>query len=267
MADAPSLSGHHAATLARATEHFRRDDQVQALLLTGSLAHGFARPGSDVDVAIVVSGEEYRRRAAEGALNFYDAGLSTYDGGYVDGKFVDLDFMRKVAAGGSEPARYAFKDTRVLFSRIDGLDDLLQSVTRYPTEHKDAKLARFAAQLEAWHWYVHQAVDADNRYLLQLACSKLALFGCRLILAHNELLYPFHKWLPRVVQGATSKPADFDRRLDDLTAAPSATSASAFYDTVKHFQDWPTQGVVWSMQFMRDTELNWMSGHTPVDDL
>lgn len=238
-----------------------------ALLLTGSLAHGFARSNSDVDVAIVVSADDYQRRILAGELTFYNEGLCTYAGGYVDGKYVDLQFIRDVAARGSEPARFAFKDATVLLSRVDGVADLVADAARYPVERKAGNLARFLAQFEAWNWYVQQALQTKDRYLLLQASTKLALFGCRLILAHNELVYPYHKWLTRVVQSASAKPADFERLMEELLAAPKGATTAAFYNAVKNFTAWPTTKGPWSMQFITDSELNWLAGHTPVDDL
>ena len=48
------LSPHHASTIHALVEAFRVDQSIRALVLGGSLAHGFARPDSDVDVTIVV---------------------------------------------------------------------------------------------------------------------------------------------------------------------------------------------------------------------
>ncbi len=262
-----SFCPHHASSIERVVEHFRQDPDVLALLLTGSLAHGFARSNSDVDLAIVVSAGEYQRRKVAGELTFYNADLCHYEGGYVDGKYVDIQIIRDVAARGSEAARFAFQDAQVLLSRVDGLAQLLAIATRYPVERKTENLARFMAQFEAWNWYVQQALQTEDRYLLRHASIKLALFGCRLILSHNELLFPYHKWLTRVVQSASAKPTDFERLLEELLAAPTGASTSAFYIEVKNFTDWPTTQGPWSMQFIIDSELNWLSGQTPVDDL
>jgi hypothetical protein len=41
----------------------------------------------------------------------------------------------------------------------------------------------------------------------------------------------------------------------------------AFYQKVKTFQPWIENPHGWGAQFMLDSELNWMDGRTPVDDL
>ena len=92
------MQPHHAESIQRLTAAFEEDARVRALLLGGSLAHGFARADSDIDVLVVVDAAEDRRRQAENQLTFSDRTLCTYEGGYIDGKYVDLEFLRAVAA-------------------------------------------------------------------------------------------------------------------------------------------------------------------------
>jgi hypothetical protein len=41
----------------------------------------------------------------------------------------------------------------------------------------------------------------------------------------------------------------------------------ALYQKVKTFQPWIEGEFSWPTQFMFDSELNWLDGKTPVDDL
>ena len=147
-----NVYAHHAETIARVAEHFQKEDEVEALLLGGSVAHGFARPDSDIDVLIIVSDQRHAARSRLSQLHFYSSELCAYPEGYVDGKYVAAGFLHEIAERGSEPARFAFQDARVLFSRLAGLEETLLMITRYPVEAKAERLRRFAAQLEAWHW-------------------------------------------------------------------------------------------------------------------
>jgi hypothetical protein len=261
------MQAHHAATLARVVEHFQQEPEVLGLLLGGSLAHGFARPESDVDVMLVVSEADYERRQQSGHTQYFTRELVTYEDGYVDGKFVTPAFIQTVAERGSEPARFAFQDAHVLFSRFDDLPDLVAAAARYPTDGQDERLARFAAQLEAWHWYSQEALKLGNPYLYCVAAAKLVLFGGRLILAHNQRLYPYHKWFLRVLEAAPDKPAGLMDLVWPLYENPDVNASRAFYEAVKEFRAWPTAGASWPAQFMLDSELNWLDGRPPVDDL
>jgi len=55
---------HHAQSIQNVIDYFQRDPEVIAVLLAGSIAHGFQTPASDVDILILVSDEEYKRRVA-----------------------------------------------------------------------------------------------------------------------------------------------------------------------------------------------------------
>src|SRR5882672_1905944 len=113
---------HHEASIANVIRHFEKLPEVEALLLAGSIAHGLATPTSDVDVLILLTKEAHAERVQAGQLTFFTHELSTYPEGYVDGKFIRYAFLKQVADSGSEPARFAFADAKVLFSRIDDLE-------------------------------------------------------------------------------------------------------------------------------------------------
>jgi len=258
---------HHAETIQRVVEHFQADAEVEALLLGGSVAHGFERPDSDVDVMFVISDESHAARSRLGKLVYVSSDLCVTPTAYVDGKYLTEATLRAIAEKGSEPARFALQDSRVLFSRLDGLEAMLTRIVRYPVEAKAERMMRFAAQLEAWNWYASEALKHENPYLLGVSVDKLVLFGGRLILAHNELLYPYHKWFLRVLEGAHDKPAGLMPAILALYADPSAEAIGRFYELVKGFREWDSSGVFWPVQFMADSELNWLDGPAPVDDL
>jgi len=260
---------HHTATIRNVTEHFEKQPDVVALLLGGSIAHGFESAESDVDVLIVLSEDAYAERVRTGKLTFVDVGLATYPGGFIDAKYISLSFIRQVAAKGSEPARFAFSHCRILFNRIEGLQAEIDKVVAYPAAEKANRIGRFAGQVAAWRWFTSEARKKGNAYLMGVAVSKLTLFGGRLILAHNELLYPFHKWFLAVLESAPSKPEGLMEAIQKLQSDPSAENVEVFYTMVKDFQEWdPTMDWVhWGSRFMDDVELTWVDDRTAVDDL
>ncbi len=258
---------HHIQSIQNVREYFQRDSQVLALLLSGSIAHGFESPTSDVDIMIFVSAENHEKRFQTGQLTFFTRELCTYEEGYVDGKYISMDFVKQVAEKGSEPARFAFEGSQVLFSRIEGFEQEIRRVAEYPLAEKSERIKRFRAQLEAWHWYCDEARKRGNQYLLGTAVGKLILFGGRLILAHNEMLYPYHKWFLKVLERAKDKPESFMDCLQALSTEPTPENIEAYYEKVKTFQPWNENSYGWGAQFMLDSELNWLDGKTPVDDV
>jgi hypothetical protein len=55
---------------------------VQALLLAGSIAHGFAGPKSDLDLLIVVPDAAYETCLREGRTQYASAEGCGWEGGY-----------------------------------------------------------------------------------------------------------------------------------------------------------------------------------------
>ncbi|HEY3477109.1 MAG TPA: nucleotidyltransferase domain-containing protein [Anaerolineales bacterium] len=258
---------HHSQSIQNVKSHFQRDPEVQALLLSGSIAHGFQSSASDIDIMIFVSEEDHQKRLRTEKIHFFNRDLCTYEGGYVDGKYLSLSFVKQVLEKGSEPARFAFEGSQVLFSRVDGFAEDVCKVAAYPVLEKAERIKRFYAQFEAWHWYCGEALSKGNQYLLGTSVSKLILFGGRLILAHNEMLYPYHKWFLKVLENAQEKPSDLMACIQNLAASPTADHIEVFYEKVKTFRPWSGEPYNWPVQFMLDSELNWLSGATPVDDL
>lgn len=258
---------HHQESIARVTAYFQQQPDVLGLLLGGSVAHGFAQPASDIDIMIIVSPQAHQQRVADQQLQFFDRELCTYPEGYVDGKYISPGFLDQVEARGSEPARFAFQDSQILFSQIDGLAEQIQRISTYPVAAKTQRICRFSAQFQAWGWYMQEADRHANSYLAGIASHKMILFGSRMILSHNELLYPYHKWLLAVLERAPEKPDGLLDVLQRLSQQPTLANATAFYDLITNFREWEREATPWPNRFMLDTELTWMDGTTVVDDL
>ena len=157
---------------------------------------------------------------------------------------------------------------RPLLSRIDGLDDLLAAAVRYPVEEQAERVERFAAHMVAWRWYHGESIRLENRYLQVLGAQKVVLFACRAVLAANALLFPFHKWMLRVTADAANRPASMIDNIESSLADPSIERIGALCDSViAHLAIEPDRLAEWPMHFMRDTELAWQSGHSPIDEI
>lgn len=257
---------HHAETIERISQKLQAREEILALLIGGSIAHGFAAEESDVDIMIVVGEEEYARRAAAGELTYWEKESSTYEAGYIDGKYISPGFVREVARRGSEPARFAFQDAIVAFSRLPGLRALVADAARYPRAEKERKIESFYAQFEAWHWYCGEALKLKDPYLLPRAAANFALFAGRLVLAVNERLYPYHKWFLRVLAGVERKPEGFMDMLLAVLRQQEAGGIEALYRAMVEFGGWQDQAKNWPQRFLADTELAWMRDQAPVED-
>ncbi|HEY8344943.1 MAG TPA: nucleotidyltransferase domain-containing protein [Bacillota bacterium] len=261
------MEEHHRRALEKFVNLYKNDPLILAVLLGGSVAHGFATATSDLDVMLIVAEAEYQRRKDQNKLAFSLWDICDYPGGYVDCKVISPGFLDAVRMRGSDPARYAFLDSMILFSRLDNLPQILEEITRFPVQEKETRRERFAAQLLAWKWYYSEGIKKENQYLIYLSIQKIVLFACRLVLNENHLLYPYHKWLLRVVKEARQKPENFDAALERLLSSHSLDYVNQFSAEVLRFAGLEEKDVDWPNRFMADSEWNWMEHEAPIDDL
>jgi hypothetical protein len=260
---------HHKRAVEKLVNLYKDDGAFLAMIVAGSVAKGWANPDSDLDYMLVVSEEEFEKRRTNYQLHVDPPGIIDYPGCYVDGKIISLQFLRDVADHGSEPARFAFYDASVAYSNIPQVEDVLKKIPVYPIHQQEEKMISFYTQVIVWQWYVGQSQKTNDLYLLTRSASQLALFGGRLILAHNKMLYPYHKWFTRQITNAPQKPDGFLTLLENLLKQPSVNNADLFANCVLNFRDWPkpkngNDGVC--AKFFEDSEWNWHKPTVPVED-
>jgi predicted nucleotidyltransferase len=257
---------HHTESIQKLTDYFRKDPTVLALLIGGSLVKGLAKEDSDVDCMLVVTDEEFERRAKTKEYQYFSHEFTDYEGGYVDGKFITLDFIKDASQKGTEPARWAFTNVEIAFSHIPELDELIRGIPVYQEEGHEERLKSFHSQVSLLRWFVGEAERHKNTYLMMHAVSKLVLFSGRLILAHNRILYPYHKWFLTVLKDAPEKPENLMNLIDELLSAPSLKQAEALMDAVLNFRDWGNPECSVVGRFIEDDEWNWRVGPAPLAD-
>lgn len=260
------IRDHHQRAIDRLVDSYRDDPEFPGLIIGGSVAKGFARDDSDVDFLIIATDDVFERRLAARDLFINRTDLCDYDGGFVDGKIINLAYLEDLADKGNEPSRAAFVGAFAAYSRIPGLDALLQRIPVYPETGHDERVRAFYSMAFIQHWLFHEADRHGNRYTLTRAASQLALFSGRLVLAHNRTLFPYHKWLPRTLESVPDKPDNFMEIFYGLLENPAADNATALFERVRDFQDWGVSDLEAYTWFMTDVEWAWMSGKTPMED-
>jgi hypothetical protein len=240
---------------------------VLAVVVAGSLTKGYGLAGSDVDGFVIVTEEAFARRRASGELTFFSTELCDYEGGYVDAKYIERNFLETVVERGSEPARSAFLGAIMAWSSDPSLDALVRAAATYPGTGVKERMALFLAQAQTAQWYMGEGAKRNDPYISGWAASRPALFACRLVLAHNRVPYPYHKWLLRTVAEVSDRPDDFVELVLALANERSPAAAEAVVMSLLLFREWPQAPSGWSTQFMLDSEWNWLDGEPPVDDL
>lgn len=257
---------HHRTALEAVTRKLGAQEDVFGVILTGSVAHGYAIENSDVDIFIVYADDDYRRRLEAGDISYFDTDSADYEGGYIDGKATSAQFIREGADRGSEPARYAFKDALVTFDRLGGLGELVKAAARYPEEHKTENIAKFYAQFQTWRWYYYEALKRGSRYLTETSVINYVLFAGRLMLAYNETLYPGHKWFMRELAGVKRRPEGLISCINGTLEQKKAENVEKLYNLVTGFIHWPDERL-WSVRYILDSEIGWYTGVRPPDEL
>lgn len=248
-------------------DHFSKDGKCLAVIIGGSVARGLEREDSDIDVILVVTGDLYKERWEQNNLFYFTAEFCDYPGGYIDGKIVDLQYIETAAERGNEVTRAAFKGAFVVHSKVKGLEEIVRKIPAYQVQEKREKIQSFYAQFECAYWYLGEAIRRNDKYLLNHAVSQLILYGARLILAHNEIIYPYHKLLMAELRNAPEKPGNLMELIDLLLEEPSAENAKAFYDAIKGFRFWNEAWEMWQTRYLKDTELAWLDNRAFIGDI
>ncbi|HEY3265840.1 MAG TPA: nucleotidyltransferase domain-containing protein [Armatimonadota bacterium] len=260
------MTDHHQRNIARLAERIQQQPEYLALIVGGSVAKGLARDDSDIDVLLIATDEEFDRRQERKDYTVLLLDHCDYEGGYVDGKVVNRAFLDAVAERGSEPARSAFEGAFVAWSRGLDLMPLIERIRAYPEAERAPKMAAFAAQLLALRWYVGEAEKRNDLYLMTHVATEMTLFAGRLVLAHNRMLFPYHKWFWTYLERAEEKPEGFMKLARNLLACPSQARAAALFDATINWQDWGVDPERWGAMFMEQREWNWMEGRPPLED-
>ena len=263
------MFSHHQAAVAAITDKLKKRRDVLGVIIGGSVAHGYASENSDIDIMIVLSDKDWSRAMKEHDMAYFETESTPYEGGYVDGKMICPDYIKKVGQLGCEPARFAFKDAFASYDGIGSLDALIKEAARYPEENREENMNKFYAQFETWKWYYYEGEKRGNRFLTDYCISNYVLSAGRLILAYNRLLYPSYKWFLRVLEDAPEKPEGFMAQLNAVIEKKDAASIEALYQSAVCFHDWYRSDKHFSVQFMIDSQLNFLEGNgsVPVLDL
>jgi len=259
---------HHKKAVALVHDGMADMENVIAVLLGGSISHGYERADSDIDLLIIIGDEEYTKKLNAYATHYGgEPEMTPYDGGYVDGKFTGISFIRAVADRGNDATRYAFMDAKIVYSRSEEIAELINRIKEYPHAEKADRIRKFHSQFITWKWYSGEAFKRDQTYLKYKAVTQMALFGSRLILAHNDKFFPYHKALPIVLETCEEIPDGYWAAVLSMLENPTEENIQIVFDMVMELTQWDADPSEWGKRFMFDSETHWFFGNYPVDDI
>ena len=251
------VAEHHQRAAQKAEERLLAEPDVLAVLMAGSVARGVARPESDVDLIAVVDDRTWAARLSESRAAFLWKDLADYAEGYVEGRYVSKAFVLEAAVRGSEPTRHSFLGVYPIYSRDPEIDSALPLIPVYPERERQHRIDSFMAQFNLNRWFFwHEGKRRNDRYLHTRAATDIVLFGGRLILAHNRILFPCQKRLVEYVEAAPSKPAGFKVRAENLLTQMTDEALNAFCAPIESLTDWGVKTDALGL-FLRNVELGW----------
>ncbi|MFD2727750.1 nucleotidyltransferase domain-containing protein [Hyunsoonleella rubra] len=257
---------HHQRAIRTLVQEYQDDERFLALIIGGSVAKGCARPDSDIDFMIVATDEEYKNRQEIGDYFINRTDLTDYPGGYVDGKVINMHYLRQVVDRGNEPTRSAFDKAFIAFTKVDDLASIVHSIQKYPEADRDLKIRKFYSMSFIQHWLMGEAERHGNIYTKSRAVSQLVLFTGRLILAYNRVFFPYHKWFYEYLSKCNAKPPNLINEMNQVLNEPTLENASRLFETVRGFRNWNVSDIEAFRWFMEDVEWSWRDKKPPLED-
>ncbi|MDW3193913.1 MAG: nucleotidyltransferase domain-containing protein [Cytophagales bacterium] len=257
---------HHLKAIENLVSAYKGDPTFQAIIIGGSVAKGCARDDSDVDFMIVATEKEFQKRFQNNDLFINRTDLTDYPGGFVDGKIVDMAYLKKVLDDGNEPSRAAFDGAFTPYSKIDGLQEMIDSIARYPEETRAEKMRTFYSMAFIQNWLMNEADRHNNLYTKTRAASQLTLFAGRLILAYNRLLFPYHKWFYEYLSRCKEQPVGLMDQMNQVLNDPSRENSEILFHNIRSWRDWGVEDLDAYLWFMKDVEWSWMDDKATLED-
>jgi len=257
---------HHDDTLAAfVAQESARDDAV-AVVVSGSVARGDARPDSDVDVYLVATEERFREAWDGGLVSYVDPDVATYEGGYVDIKLATVEYLRRAAEHADDPTRASFLTARVAWSRDPSVAGLVAAIPRLPDEVWAERGRSYIAQLRLYaDYFLRQGEAHGNAYLRTWAAVHAVGAGGRALLALNRTLFQGPKYLEKTVAGLPRVPAGYAGLATALLREPTAANGGAYAAAIEALNDWGVTRDATLSRFVRDNELAWLTGRVPPE--
>lgn len=249
---------HHRQSIENLIGYFKEDAEVVAVILGGSVAKGCERADSDIDAIVVVTESRYAALAKDNRLSECIQGYCPYENGYFDIKYCTEAYLKTLARKGSEPSRNAFLSSKCLFAHNPEVADLIENIPVFQKREKAEKMLSFYSAFNLNYGYFWSC-SSDNPYLRTRTVADIILFGFRLLLQENEVLFPCHKALLQTVARLENKPKDILEKANELLSHPSDETKNDFVrgilDSIEYAPPKDLSAVL--TRFIDDNELWW----------
>ena len=249
---------HHEESIQKLIQYYSDNHCVLAIILGGSVAKEVERPDSDIDAGVIVIDQYYSELVKESRLSECISGHCTYENGYFDIKYTTVKYLRALAETGSEPSRNAFKSSKCIFGNNTEVIELIGKIPVFQKPEKNEKMLSFYSAFNLNYGYFWGASN-NNAYLKIRAASDIVLFGLRLILQNNGILFPCQKALLETIAKLENKPENILEKADCFLNSLTNESKNEFVNTVLEYIDYtpPEDFAEVLTRYIDDNELWW----------
>lgn len=237
-----------------------------ALIINGSVATGKARPDSDVDLCLVVSDEKFEQIKKTKSYFYGTWDPDDFFGIEIDGKYINMDFLRKAAEQGNEPVRNSFTAAYTAFSHSDEVEKLIKKIPVYPEAEREKRIKAFYAYVIHYRYTGEDAFNQQNLFLSRNCAIELVFFASRLVLAHNRILYPCRKSLFKALEKCPLMPPNFIELSLELLENSSAGLLISYFKTVtEYFKEYAYPDTE-RIGLILENEWTWYTGKLTISE-
>lgn len=257
---------HHETAIERFVDRVSSDDEVLAVIVSGSVARGEETAASDIDLYLVVTEAVWDRAMADERIMYVDREDADYPGGYFDIKLATLAYLHEAADHGDDPVRDSLVHSRIAFTRVAELDQLLANVGELEEREWEARGVSSLAQVRLHAGYfLRQGIKRDDPLLVANAALHTVVAADRALLALNRQLFAGPKYLRSAVEELPIRPEGWTALADRLLAEPGPETADALVAALEGIHDWGVDDDLALSRFVLDNELAWRT-RVPVPE-
>lgn len=256
---------HHADTIRGYVDSVVDRAEVLGVVVIGSVARGTPREDSDVDVYLVVTDDAYAESRSRGRFAAVSQDGVTYPGGYVDIKLASPGYLTTAARQADDPTRASFVGAEVALDKTGEIPEWISGIVTLPEDIWSKRVSAYRAQARLYGGYfLKQADQLGDQFLLQHSAVHLALAAGRLALAKHRRFFSGQKYLTAELAGL-DLPERFRTSWGHVVAAPSAAIGQHLLDAIVAWLGPPEPFEAQLSRFISDNELAWLNGTIPPE--
>lgn len=248
-------------------DYFKDREEVIALIFGGSVAKGMERPDSDLDAMVIVTQDHYEERKKKGMLSETIMGMCTYEGGYFDIKYLTKEYLQSAALRGSEPTRNAFLCAKVLLSRDEEIEEIVNAIPVFQEKEMEDKQLSFYSAFMLNYMYFWKMCKPEG-YMKAHVIAEIIYTVYRMILQENKILFPSNRRLEETIESVPKKPENIIAIGQRFALSGADEDCGAF---VNAFQAWssyqaPKDLSVILTRYQEDYETWWLKPRPLVNE-